>query len=110
VVRARDDLLGQESLSRPGGRDDDLPTGGAVTPFLDSLGPVADLAWTAPGALGGQNTSDPLTFLTPMSSQGVRSDGSAMGLRDDTLAGEDSETAATDFLSARQANEAAAEE
>ena len=68
------------------------------------------MAWTIPGAFGGQSTSDPLTLLTPMSSQGVRSDGSAMGLRGHTLAGEDSEATATDFLSAGQANEVAAED
>jgi hypothetical protein len=105
-------LLGREALSSPGGPNDDLPAGGAFTPLLDSLGPIADLAWTAPGALRGQNTSDLLTLLTPTSSQRVRSDGSAMGLRGHTLAGEDSEVSVTamNLSSGGLANESAAEE
>jgi hypothetical protein len=67
---------------------------GTITSLLDSLTPVADLMWTTASVFGGQNPLDSLTLLTPMSSQSVRSDGSAMGLQKGTLAGEDSEASA----------------
>src|SRR5262245_34844116 len=100
--------LAQEPLLRAGER----LSGGATTPFLDSLTPFADLAWTTAGAFGRENPLDPLTRFTPMSSQGVHSDGSVMGLRDGSLAGQDSEAsvAATDVFSAGLAQESAAEE
>jgi hypothetical protein len=64
------------------------------------------------GAFGGPNPLDVLTLLTPVSSPGIHSDGSAMGLRGYSLAGEHNEAsvAATDFFSAEQANASAAEE
>src|SRR5262249_10636287 len=100
--------LAQEPLQRAG----ELLSGGASTPFLGSLSPVPDLAVTTAGAFHGPNALDPLAILTPSSSQSVRSDGSEMGLRDGTLAGQDSEAsvAATDLSSAGLAHEAAAEE
>lgn len=61
---------------------------------LDSLIPVADLAWIPAGSFGEPIPLDPLTLFAPMSTPTVHSDGSAMGLQDGTLAGEDSEASA----------------
>jgi hypothetical protein len=99
--------LAREPLQRAG----ELLSGGAITPFLDSLTPFADLAWTTAGALGKENPLDPLTFLKPMGSQGVHSDSSVMGLRHGTLSGQDSEAsaAAMDLSFAGLAHQSAAE-
>jgi hypothetical protein len=76
--------LAQEPLQRAG----ELLSGGSITPLLDSLAPVADLAWTTARVLGGRNPLDSLTLLTPSSSQAGHSDGSAMGLHSATWAGD----------------------
>jgi hypothetical protein len=96
-------LLAGDSLQKPS-----EPAAG----LSEHLTPVADLLWTTAGAFGESNPLDPLTALTPSSSAAVHSDGSAMGLRGHSLAGEDSavSVAATDFFSAEQANESAEEE
>jgi hypothetical protein len=85
---------------------------GEPTDVLDSLAPFADLLGTAAGAFGEPNPLDPLTLLTPSGSPSVHADGSAMGLQNGTLAGNDNETskAATDGVSAGLTNESAAEE
>jgi hypothetical protein len=90
--------LAQEPLQRAG----ELLSGRAITPLLDNLAPFADLAWTTAGVFGGPNPLDSLPLLTPSSSQAVHSDGSAMGLHSDTLAGDGSGTslAAMDAFSA----------
>jgi hypothetical protein len=101
-------LLTQDPPQRAG----EFLSEGSFTPLLNNLTPIADLAWTAASSTGGPNPLAPLALLTPMSSQGVRSDSSAMRLRDGTLAGENSEAsvAAMDLASARLANKSAAEE
>jgi sugar lactone lactonase YvrE len=99
-------LLG-ESLQNSGA----LPTGRAITTFLDHPIPVTDLLWTTAGAFGGPNPLDTLALLAPVSSPSAHSDGSAMGLQKGTLAGEDraASAAVADFVSAEMANEAAEE-
>jgi sugar lactone lactonase YvrE len=79
---------------------------------LDNPIPAVDLLWATAGAFGGPNPLDSLTLLTPVSSPRVHSDGSAMGLQEGTLAGEDSEAsvATAEFASAGMASDAAAEE
>lgn len=93
-------------------RAGELLSGGAITPFLDSLTPFADLAWTTAGALGKEKPLDPLTSFTPMSSQGIPSDRSVMGLRHGTLSGEASKTPAiaAELFSAETAKGSTAEE
>ncbi len=100
--------LAQQRLHTAG----ELLSGGAITPLLDNLAPFADLAWTTASVFGGPNTLDPLTILSPSSSQAFRSDSSAMGLADKTLSGQDSEASATaaDVFSAGPAKASAAEE
>jgi hypothetical protein len=100
--------LVRESLPNSG----DFPAGRAITTLLDHPIPVTDLLWTTARAFGGPNPLDALTLLTPVSSPGVHSDGSAMGLQEGTLAGEDREASAavTDFVSAGMGKEAATEE
>jgi hypothetical protein len=96
-----------ESLPNSG----DFPAGRAITTLLDHPNPVTDLLWTTAGAFGRPNPPDTLTLLTPVSSPGVHSDGSAIGLQEGTLAGADREESAAvaEFDSAGMANEAAEE-
>jgi hypothetical protein len=90
----------------------DFPAGRAIMTLVDKPIPVADLLWTTARAFGGPNLLDTLKVLTPEGSPSAHSDGSAMGLQEGTLAGEDSgaSAAAADFVSTGMADEAAAEE
>ena len=63
---------------------------GALAPHVDSSTPAADRAWTLAGASDGQKPLDPLPPLPRRSSQGFRSDGSAVGLLDDALIDDES--------------------
>ncbi|HZV06325.1 MAG TPA: Calx-beta domain-containing protein, partial [Gemmataceae bacterium] len=98
--------LARKPLERAG----EFLSGRAITPLLDSLTPFADLAWTNAGALGGANTLDSLTTLTASSSQGVHSDGSAMGLQHGTMSVENSEASAMDLDSTGLTSESRAED
>jgi hypothetical protein len=98
--------LAQEPLQRAG----EFLSGRAITPLLDDLAPVANLAWTTASVFGGPNPQDPLTILTPMSGQAVHSDSSAMGLRSATLTGENSAASAMDSSSSGQTKESTVEE
>ncbi|HZV03916.1 MAG TPA: hypothetical protein VE999_02400 [Gemmataceae bacterium] len=99
--------MAQEPLLRAGV----LRSVGSGTPVVDSLAPVADLAWTTAGVYGGANPPNSLTILAPSSSQAVHTDGSAMGLRGGALTSEDSARSAdaADIFSAGLASDAAAE-
>jgi sugar lactone lactonase YvrE len=83
--------LPRESLQRPGEPSVGLLAGGALTIEADSPTPVADRAWTAATASGGQKPLDPSTPSAPESSQGVPAEPDARGLLDATWAGGDSQ-------------------
>jgi DNA-binding beta-propeller fold protein YncE len=105
-------LLGRQSPPRPGEPSVNLAAGAVLTPWVDRPTPVADRAGTPARVSGGQMSLDPSIPLTPVSSQGLRVDPSAVGLPDGPWADEGSPAspAATDSFFAGLADDAPADQ